>query len=97
MLNRDELQRLRNQICLNSLYIHDYENNMGIDAKVCSDFFDGFMSYISELFYEDHPNATDKHYWDEIWNYDTIENLENWYGCFEEDPLPITKKLEEVC
>jgi len=96
MLNKNELQRLRNQVVLNSIYVSDYHNNMGIDEHICYAFFDGYMSYISELFYEEHPNASDKQYWDEIWNYDTIETLCDWYyGCFEKNPLPITK-LEEV-
>lgn len=94
MLTKDELQKLRNQISLNSLYIADYRNDMGIEEHQCCDFFDGFMSYISELFYEDHPKATDNQYWGRIWNYDTIENLWDWYCCFEEDPLPITKFKE---
>ena len=89
MLSKDELQKLRNQICLNSLYVRDYENNMGIDAKVCCDFFDGFMSYISELFYEDYPDASDREWEEFVWQYDTIDNLEDWYYCFEEEPLPI--------
>lgn len=93
MLNKNELQRLRNQIVLNSVYVADFRNNMGIDEHVCCAFFDGYMSYISELFYEEHPNASDKQYWDEIWSYDTIETLCDWYyGYFEQDPL----KREEV-
>lgn len=97
MLTQNELQKLREQIVLNSLYVADYRNNMGIEEHRCCDFFDGFMSYIDELMYEDHPNVNDRNYFDVIWEYDTIEHLWDWYCCFEEDPLPITENLEEAC
>ena len=96
MLTKNELKKLREQITLNSLYIHDYENDMGIDAHICCDFFDGFMSYIEELMYEDHPNLADKQYFNVIWSYDTIDNLWDWYCCFDINPLPITKIKEEI-
>lgn len=96
MLTKNELQKLREQITLNSLYIADYRNDMGIEEHQCCDFFDGFMDYITELMHEDHPNVKDKDYYDFIWKYDTIENLWNWYCCFEADPLPITELKEAI-
>jgi hypothetical protein len=69
---------------------------MGIDAHICCDFFDGFMSYIEELMYEDHPKLADKEYFNHIWKYDTIDNLWNWYCCFDINPLPITTNQEEI-
>lgn len=84
MLDRDKLQKLRNQITLNSLYTHDYENNMGIEAKVCHAFFDGYMSYLNELEKENGENLDFDEFFEK---YDTIDNLENWYNCFDTDPL----------
>lgn len=85
--NIEKLWQLRQQISLNSLYVADYENGFGVTAKSACDFFDGFMSFISEMLYEDHPNTSDKEYWDLIWGYDNIESLERWWNCFDYDPF----------
>ena len=88
MLTKEELKKLRNQITLNSVFVSDYENNMGIDPKVVSSFFEGYISYLDEILKEEHPDVKGDSYWDMLFKYDNEENLEKWYDCFIEDPLP---------
>lgn len=44
-LTLEEVLELRQQIVLNSLFVSDYRNNMGVDPRAACDFFDGFMCY----------------------------------------------------
>lgn len=86
MLTKEQLIGLRKQIIAGSLFLHHYENDLGIPAKVVCDFFDGYSEYLTELMLED--GHKDYEYYDIISEYDTDENLWNWYCCFDEDPLP---------
>lgn len=97
MWTKNKLWALRRQIVLNSLYVADYRNDMGVEEHACCDFFDGYMSFITELMAED--GISDDRIFAHLDAYDTPENLENWYGCFcDEDPLPITtEEGEDVC
>lgn len=88
MLTQTELQKLRGQIVLNSLYISDYHNNLRINKHKVYDFFEGYVSYLGELIEEDYPNAKDNDWWGLMKDYDIIDNLWNWYCMFDEDPLP---------
>ena len=47
-MTKQELQQLRQQITLNSLYTSDYENSFNIDPRQVQDFFDGWLEYCSE-------------------------------------------------
>lgn len=49
-LSRDELWDIRTQICLNSIYVADYQNSYGYDAKCLSDFFDGYAEHLEREF-----------------------------------------------
>ena len=98
MFSKNKLKELREQIVLNSIYVHDYENNMGIEAKVCCDFFDGYVSYLQELEKENGEDLDFDEFFDK---YDTTDNLWDWYCCFEDEPLPhfiekLRPKFEEV-
>lgn len=77
----EDLKKLRSEICLNRLYVSDYNNSFGLDPHYVSDFFDGYISYMNELMEEDGKNLD----WeDQVEEYDNIDNLEGWYGCFDE-------------
>lgn len=91
MWSENQLWALRQRIPLGSLYFKDYRNKLGVEEHTCCDFFDGYLDYLWELMEEDgiHDDAA----WDHLKDYDTSENLWNWYGCFEEDPLPITMEV----
>jgi len=78
---KEQLEKLREEIVLGSLYTADFENSFDIPAKNCQDFFDGFNDYLGELMIED--GHDDDEYWDIIEQYDTIDNLWNWYNCIE--------------
>ena len=56
--NKQDLEQLRKEIVLNSLYISDYNNSFNIDPHSVCDFFDGFISYMEELASEINPNIT---------------------------------------
>lgn len=97
MLTKAELKELRSQIVLNSIYVADYRNDMGIEEHESCDFFEGYVSYLDELIKEDYPNAKDNDWSGLLENYDTIDNLWDWYCCFEEDPLPRERESMWVC
>ena len=44
---------------------------------------------------EDHPGFDDKDFWELLPDYDTPEQLLDWYYCFEEDPLPLAKTEDD--
>lgn len=87
-LKEDYLWSLRQQIVLNSLYVSDYQNSFGIDEHKVCDFFDGYISFLTELEKEKYGKELDNisAFFDE---FDNEENLKKWYGHFaDECPLP---------
>ena len=88
-MNDEELNQLRNEIVLNSLYLSDYINSFGIDAERTCDFFDGYSEYISELMVEDgiSESGFDDNYWKHLKEYDTIETLSEYYNYIVESPF----------
>jgi hypothetical protein len=40
--------------------------------------------------------AESKDFWNRIKHYDTSENLFNWYGCFERNPIPVSEKISSA-
>lgn len=85
----EQLKRLRKQIVLNSLYTRDYENNMNIEPKAVQDFFDGYSEYIEERVKEDYGESVvyEDRFVDLCDKYDNASTLEEWYLCFDEEPL----------
>lgn len=89
-LKEEYLWPLRQQIALNSLYVSDYQNSFGIDEHKVCDFFDGYISFLTELEKEKYGKELDdiSAFFDE---FDNEENLKDWYRCFDGDcPLPPT-------
>ena len=85
MLTRKQLQSLRKQVVLNSLYYSDYSNDLYISEKTCYNFFDSYVEYLYELASENNDNDLD--IVDVVKKYDNINNLYNWYLCYGDDPL----------
>ena len=81
-LSREQVENLRKDIKLNSLFISDYENRYGIDPHEVCDFFDGFMSYLTELEKEKYGKELDN-IDDFFREFDTPENLWDWYCMIE--------------
>ena len=81
MLSKKDLQVLRNEILLNSLFISDYENSFGLDPREVNAFFDGYLDYLEDLMLEN--NCSDENYFDNLEKYDTLENLWNYYNELE--------------
>ena len=84
LLTKEELWDLRKEIVLNSLFTSDYENTHHILPKDVQDFFDGYIEYLYELAEENGENPDIQ---DLCIKYDNADNLENWYYCFEDNPL----------
>lgn len=94
-MTKQELQQLRNEITLNSLYTSDYNNSFNIDAKQVQDFFDSYLEDCETI-----PNdngdllcdlvgiISDDDYYDTLFTIaNNIDNLYNFYCTYEEDPL----------
>lgn len=88
-MTKQMLWRLRQEIPLNSMYYSDYRNSLSIDEHAVCDFFDGYLEYLNEIMQEQIPAYDDAEFFDWLPVYDNAENLWNWYGCFEDDPLPL--------
>ena len=71
-LEKEDLQKLREEIVLNSHYFADYENSFGFNEKDIAYFFDGYVNYLQELSEEDFLMLDD------------IENLWSWYNCYDD-------------
>lgn len=76
MLSIKEVNQLRKEITLNSLYIKDYENSLYIKAATACAFFDGYMEYLNEIARE---NKDGGDVIDIIKKYDNKKNLYNYY------------------
>ena len=92
-MTKQELQQLRNEITLNSLYTSDYDNSFNIDPRQVQDFFD---SYLENCEYIPNDNGDMLCDMDLSYNdyYDTLFTIANnidylweFYCTFDEDPL----------
>lgn len=72
----------------------DYRNTFGIDPHVVCDFFDSYLSYLDEEMKLAIPSYDDAHFFDHLPDFDTEENLWNWYCCYEDDPLQMPTPQE---
>ena len=52
-LGKIQTNRLTKDIVWNSLFISDYENRYGINSHVVSDFADGYIEWLCEVFEEE--------------------------------------------
>ena len=84
MLTKKELKQLRNDIILSSVFVNDYNNTLFIKAKTASAFFDSYIDYLCDLASDDNFNGDIV---DIMNKYDNIDNLYNYYLCYEDDPL----------
>lgn len=85
-MTKENLWNLRTEITLGSLYTSDYENSFQILPIIVQNFFDGYIEYLWELAEENDKKDID--FEDLVKIYDNANNLESWYCCFDEDPLP---------
>ena len=76
-LNRNELQNLRNDVVLLSLYERDYKNRYDLDPKTVMIFFDGYGSYLDSIMKEE--GVSDSEFYDKLHKFDTIDNLLAWH------------------
>lgn len=90
-MTKANLWNLRTEITLGSLYTSDYENTFRILPIIVQNFFDGYIEYLWELAEEGtakENNKKDMDFEDLVEIYDNADNLEGWYYCSDEDPLP---------
>lgn len=88
-MTKQMLWNLRQEISLNSMYYSDYRNSLSIDEHAVCDFFDGYLEFLSEIMQEEIPAYDNAEFFDWLSAYDNADNLWNWYGCFEDNPLPL--------
>ena len=96
MITFSDVKRLRKEIVLNSLYISDYKNTLGLDPHEVCDFFDGFVEYMAELLAEEYGDVPVSEYYDYLYKYDDEANLEEWWNMFEECPFSGRKEDENA-
>jgi hypothetical protein len=81
-LTVDELWMLREEIVLNSIYFHDYENSFGYNRRDICYFMGGYLEFLEELMKdygiaeEDYDTCLDE--------FDTKENLYRWFLCYDD-------------
>lgn len=63
---KNELEQLRQDIVLNSIFTDDYKNRFDISPEFIQDFFDGYIDWLNE---GETPEERE----------DNIDNLEGWY------------------
>ena len=85
MLNRNDFEKLRNEIVLNSLYLSDYTNSFNIDKDKVCDFFNSAIEFINDDYKAIHNKDIDACDID-------IDSLYNYYLMFVDDPLKPDKK-----
>ena len=95
MLTKGQLAQLRKEICLNSLFLDDYENSLGIDKRTVCAFFEGYTEYLEDLMQDEVEDFDDGDFFDWLGKYDNTENLWGYYNLYAEDPLPIKEETEE--
>lgn len=88
-MTKQELQKLRNEITLNSLYTRDYENSFNIDTRQVQDFFDGWLEYCYLENEEYLSTLGHTQYYDELFKIaNNIDLLYDYYKyMYEENPL----------
>ena len=70
-----DLEKLRREIRLGSIYYADYVNSFGFDEHDICDFFDGYIDFLQEEVDE---------LGGELKDHDNIDTLERWYNCCED-------------
>lgn len=88
-----DFKQLRHEITLNSLFVKDYQNTLGIDPQKVCNFCEGWLEYEMQLYKEQHPKATpqerDRYFY---WLLDCV-NVERlmfrYYKSLDFDPLEI--------
>ena len=83
-LTKEQLWELRLQIVLNSLFVHDYDNSLGIPAQEACDFFDGYAEYLWDLAEQD--GLIPKDFFQVADLYDSPDNLYSWALCITDTP-----------
>ena len=78
-LTKENLWKLRKEIVLNSLYLSDYENSFGIDKEDLFYFFEGYLEDLGYLMEENIENYFDEMFFGYLGEYDTEDNLYNYY------------------
>ena len=91
---KEQLWELRQEVPIGSLFIKDYRNSFGIDPRKVCDFFDGYLDFLEDEMEYQISDFNDRDFWNLLDEFDTPDNLEEWYYCFDEDPLPIPEDDE---
>ena len=80
---KETLWKLRQEIVLNSLFIADYRNSLGIDPHEVCNFFDGFLEEVESQMEEEIAGFNDEHFFDHLPDYDNADRLWDYYSGIE--------------
>ena len=87
-LTFEDVVELRKQICFGSMFISDYENDLGVDKYQVCNFFDGYFDFlVDEAEIKDGFILHSDNFKEFFKKYDNEETLEEWWYCFDECPL----------
>ena len=99
-MTKQELQKLRQEITLNSLFTDDYENSFNIDPRQVQDFFDSYLEDCETIPVNDNGdllcdmNLSHNDYYNTLFTIaNNMDYLWEFYCSYEEDPL--SKKFFE--
>lgn len=98
MLTYKQFEQLRGEIVLNSIFINDYSNSLGINPHKVCDFFDSYLDMKTSNYEEDNPHATNKQkdrYFDKVLHENDIQDMYDYYLHIEGDCLPIEDEEEQ--
>ena len=92
MITYEQFKQLRAEIVLNSVYLNDYENSLGIPAQNVYDFFEGYFEEEMNAYKESHPKASAKKldkYFEKLLDKNDIKSMYEYYSYLDFETLPI--------
>lgn len=88
------LWKLRQDIVLNSMFVSDYKNSLGIDEHDVCDFFDAYTEHLSAIhYYENH--GTDDTFWDYLKQCDNEDDLFEYFQEYIQSRISYAKSKTE--
>lgn len=79
-LTLEQLNQLRREIVLDSVFVSDYDNTLGLDANEVCNFFGGYCEYLWEIAEE--REIKNLSFFEIVKLFDNSKNLENWWLCY---------------
>ena len=78
-LTTTQLWDLRKEIVLNSVFLSDYDNSLGIEPQEVCNFFDSWLEDLGTQMEEQIPNYCDSMFLDYLPDFDNYECLTKYF------------------